>query len=975
MARIRTIVLGLVVGVATTAFAGAALAACDSSGSGSATTFNCSATGINVRVDTGPDFTLGVVDMTIEGTDDSTGYITFHNNSGIPADLTLNIENTSIDSPAYLGVFAATGDINPDDAPGDLTLTIDEASSITAWDAGIYARAYDGGDVSVENYGEIFAGTIGEEQIFGGVGISAVADAGSVWIDNHGDVTSYSGRGLYADGGYADGSLVVSIDNDGAVEAYGDAIRAIAGGSFGASTEIVNNGTVIGHDRRGIIGWSASGHSSIYNYGNVTSYGGQAIYGSTETGNVTIVNDAQVRVIDEDPDVADGNDTSFAGIEAEAGTSGDIDVQNLEDGDILSYDHGIYAHTASGKVTIANDGLIVSAKAGILTSSTLGDVTIDNAGTIRGGDADETGAVAVVALDVGVVQINNKVGGVIVADTASVFTPTTEWLDGASLTDLEDLAQSAATRNAITTLINGADSVTATNDGTVVGTIALGSFGGGDLGTARIENNGLWVTGGISGMNDSDGVIANTGRIHSLGVSVFYGNVENSGDIVLNSLGEDIEGYGSGALVVSGDYDGSGDARLVFDWPDGSLVGIAPSLSVFGDVTGTTEMVIGRGEALATFEWDGTPMIALVSVAGTTENGADSFQMDDLSYGILSFRLVHEEGDGSTWYLALDAVDGAETLAEIPFAARNLFKLATEGVADRLDDLRNVYAGNGTTGAPLGYAATPDDPVTAALALNQPAQPTINAWVKTTGRYGQGQSYDAISGVIEAGVDTLVDTGSGTATIGAFGGYGGSEVDFDLDDSRATLTGPLVGAYANYTTGRAFFGAIAAVQSLDVEATLSGADTSFGGITYGGRIDAGYRFGDELIIEPVVALAASRTQFDTFDMNAMDVGFVDADSLATEARLRIAREFGFDGVVVVPFAIATVGYDFLGGDGVDVPPTEVVLGNNGGAYGELAGGVTVASDDGMLSGFAKGNLGYAAGEVSAGIKLGANAAF
>ncbi len=107
----------------------------------------------------------------------------------------------------------------------------------------------------------------------------------------------------------------------------------------------------------------------------------------------------------------------------------------------------------------------------------------------------------------------------------------------------------------------------------------------------------------------------------------------------------------------------------------------------------------------------------------------------------------------------------------------------------------------------------------------------------------------------------------------------------------------------------------------------------------------------------------------------MDVGFVDTDSLATEARLRIARDFVFDGVTLTPFAVATVGYDFLGGDGVDAPPTPVVLGSNGGVYGDLSGGLTIANDDATLSGFARGSIGYAAGEISAGVKLGANAAF
>jgi outer membrane autotransporter protein len=342
---------------------------------------------------------------------------------------------------------------------------------------------------------------------------------------------------------------------------------------------------------------------------------------------------------------------------------------------------------------------------------------------------------------------------------------------------------------------------------------------------------------------------------------------------------------------------------------------------------------------------------------------------------MLSFKLVYDGTDGETWYLALDSTESSEALANLPFAARNLFKLATESVSDRLDEVRSAYASLGMGSAPLGYAPSPTDPVTAALAVSTPAPATSSAWVKTAGRYGKGDGYDNLSGSIEAGIDTLVDTGSGTVAIGAFAGTGAAKLGFDLADTDATLSGPLVGAYANYATGRAFFGAIAAAQSLNVDATISGAETSFGGLTYGGRVDAGYRFGDQLIIEPAVALAASHTEFDTFEMNAMDVGFYDTDSLSAEARVKIARDFAADGVTVTPFAVATIGNDFLGGDGVSAPASDVVTGNNGGLYGDLSGGITVANDDATLSGFAKGNLGYASGELSGGVKLGANAAF
>lgn len=917
--------------------------------------------------------TVSDVHLQSTGSDDN-GYLTF-----TATEATLDIElaltdGTTIKSDNYLGLDVRTN------AGGDIKVTTEDDVTIEAEQTGIYVKAMTVGDVEVINYAYIHAG-IGTGDM-DSEGIWATSNGGTTKIENYAHVESDNGRGLYADGGYLNGAATVTIYNGitAEVEAYGDAVRAVAGGSVGTDAKITNYGTVIGHDRRGIIAWSASGDATIENYGEVTSYGGQAIYGSANAGKVTITNDAKVRVIDSDPQTADVNDTSFAGIEAEVDGTGDIDVKNLDDGDILTYDNGIYAHTGSGTVEITNDGKIVSSKSGILTESTVGDVTIDNTGTVFADgsicqcEEDALGAVTVRGTNLGDVEINNKTGGIIAANADLDFTPTADWLDQASIEDLTDLATSTGSAYAIGGAIDGADSVTITNDGTIIGAIAVGTddeINEADFGVARIVNNGLWVSSFDSGFAASAGAIENTGRWQTLGATLVYGDIENSGDMVATALAGD-----GGIFFVDGDYAASGDASLVLQWPDESLVGLSPALMVLGVVSGSTEVVIGSREALAAFDWNGTPKVPVVVAAGMEDADAGHFYMEDTGYGMLSFKLLYDDSQQlQNWYIAADTSDSSEALTEIPFAARNLFKLATEGVSDRLDEIRQAYAANGGSDAPLGYAASPDDPVTAALSISTPSQPTTNAWVKTTGRYGQGDGYDVLSGVIEAGIDTLTDTGAGTLAYGAFGGTGASQMDFELADTEATLSGPLLGAYANYVSDRAFLGVIGAVQSLNVDLTLSSVDTSFGGLTYGGRVDAGYRFGDELIVEPSVALAASRTQFDTFEMNAMDVGFVDTDSLSAEARLRVAREFVLDGMTVTPFAVATLGNEFLGGDGVDAPPSDVIMGNNGGLYGELSGGVSVANDDGTLSGFAKGSVGYSAGELSGGLRLGANAAF
>jgi len=475
-------------------------------------------------------------------------------------------------------------------------------------------------------------------------------------------------------------------------------------------------------------------------------------------------------------------------------------------------------------------------------------------------------------------------------------------------------------------------------------------------------------------MSEDTGVVGsfgNTGTIAALGKSRFQQvNVTNAGEIRLMALsGEASE------LTIDNDYAAGANARLVLDWSAGSEVDtLSPMLTIAGNASGTTEVGLGRIDGLDVIDWTVTPAIPVIEVLGETEAGASTFEMNE-GRGLYSYRLQYADAGSETWSLTRDTTIGPNALTAIPYAARGLFKQATDAVGDRLDELRTAFATNGSDSGPLGYAPSPNDPVTAALALSAPDSPANGAWMKTTGRYAEGDGSQTLAGTIEAGIDTTFETGAGRMTVGAFAGTGASQIGFDLADTDATLSGPLVGAYTNYSSDRAFVGATGAVQSLAVDATLQGESTSFSGITYGGRVDAGYRFGDELIIEPAVALAASHTEFDTFEMNAIDVGFVDADSFAAEARLKIARDFAFDGTTVTPFVVATLGNEFLGSDGVDAGVLGIATGNNGGIYGDLGAGVTVVNESGTLSGFARGNLSYAAEEISGGVRLGANAAF
>lgn len=82
MIRILAMALAFAAGLGAMVVAGPAQAACDVTG-GAVTTFKCDGTGVNILADEDSEITVDVTDMIIEGTDDSSGYITFHNGEGL----------------------------------------------------------------------------------------------------------------------------------------------------------------------------------------------------------------------------------------------------------------------------------------------------------------------------------------------------------------------------------------------------------------------------------------------------------------------------------------------------------------------------------------------------------------------------------------------------------------------------------------------------------------------------------------------------------------------------------------------------------------------------------------------------------------------------------------------------------------------------------------------------------------------------
>ncbi|MNS98483.1 hypothetical protein D3C72_1328520 [compost metagenome] len=100
------------------------------------------------------------------------------------------------------------------------------------------------------------------------VGITATSNNGKVTLINRGSVTSTQSRGLYADGGNVTKPDTVLIRNEGTVQAYQAAARAI---NYAGTSRIENTGSVRSTTAQGLVAWSNMGGAEIINSGTVVA--------------------------------------------------------------------------------------------------------------------------------------------------------------------------------------------------------------------------------------------------------------------------------------------------------------------------------------------------------------------------------------------------------------------------------------------------------------------------------------------------------------------------------------------------------------------------------------------------------------------------------------------------------------------------------------------------------------------------------
>jgi outer membrane autotransporter protein len=969
-----------------------------------------------VATATGESGTLNI-DSAVVGSNDAGGPViqfSAADNAAEPTDLILNLTGTTTVNPHdYDGVDVRT-------VRGDITVDIGEDVIINPDQTGVYVRTsetdswpddtpYRGGDIIIVNRGTVTAGD--QPDPMGSNGIVGTANGGGVSISNYGTVTttyaeytSWDTYGILADGGYWSPEAVqVSIYNNGTVTALNDGLRINSYNGLGKAVNDVD-GVITSNGRRGVVVWSAANSAELENYGEITSFDGPGVNvwsQGTVIGDASVVNGGSITAHDnEDRTVYT---TLYNGAHIWSQVTGKAELTNLAGGSIEADDGwGVWMLSTDGDVIIDNAGRIKGETTAIHVGAdgieiVGGDPTPEYKGAV-GGDLEVTNSGLLTAFgtitdskfglvtlggDVGTASFQNEAGGIVGAgldfeegfDVASLQT-----MPAADFADLAD----AAVNQAIFAAIK-ADDIDITNEGLLFGRVVVGTPAamseGGDIpdttGTVEVANSGNWVVSGLSSItgNATSATFRNTGTIWTLDKTAFDGDLVNAG----GQLALVATGSHGASTSISGDYAASGAARVSLRWSADGEAEAIPGLFIAGDVTGETEVLIANPQQIEALDWSEPQQITLVTVEGDAADGAAHF-FTDQRYGFSAYGLDYSDADDHTWSLTRGLnVDAMAALSNLAQATQDLFDLSSELATERMDDLRDIFfAGDAPEVEPAAYAETaPRSQAFSVFDLPQRGREGF-AWVKGAVLTSSGAGYDADTGVYQGGIDLTAQMGDDLFAVGLFGGYGHTNLDFDLAATEATLDGGLFGVYGTYLADSGVFvnGTLLG-QSFGVDATLSSVDSDFDGWSFGGRAEAGRRLDyGGLIVEPSLALQASRTSFDTVDVAAISAGFEDTDSLATEARLRLAGNLQRGNLLIKPYATLTAGYEFLADNKVVVPALDAShAGNDDGIYGDVNLGVTVGDAGDAYAALLQGNFDFSEDRTGAGLTLGGQVRF
>lgn len=334
----------------------------------------------------------------------------------------------------------------------------------------------------------------------------------------------------------------------------------------------------------------------------------------------------------------------------------------------------------------------------------------------------------------------------------------------------------------------------------------------------------------------------------------------------------------------------------------------------------------------------------------------------------------------------------AAQLPTLITAAQNIWHDTAGVVADHIYGNHFPLSGSGGAGADLPVGELPVAP---------DAAPGAAVWAKVTGNWTDQNT--EVTQDIPPGAPVTIDTsfvqntfsilggadfqpmggGEDGLRAGVFGGYVGSNLDFDSYGAAADYSGGVIGAYAAFTSGGFYADAEVKADLLNVTYTapispgfeVSGASTSMGILA-----NTGYRMelGDSAFFEPIASVAFVSTQLDGFDAGGASVEFSNGTSLQGGIGARAGVTLGTPGDTTTEVSVmGKIWNEFEDANQITISDginSTTFSDGISGVFGELSGTATVYSADRSFSAFGsagvKFNEDFTSVDAKAGIRKG-----
>ncbi|WP_069094469.1 autotransporter outer membrane beta-barrel domain-containing protein [Methyloligella halotolerans] len=812
------------------------------------------------------------------------------------------------------------------------------------------------------------------------------------------DNSGNAGRGLTQSLAYDQSNLIDNaavISNSGALSSGGG--YAIAVSVENTDFGLIANRTDQTNQNSGNTARNLTQTSSSSQYNGITNLvaientgairagqGGIAV--AVETDNILLSNIADITNANSGGSVG-GNLAQSIDLEQTNAVETSVLISNT--GKIDAGQIGIAAEIENGGMRLTNDATLTLSNAASVSGSAsqslnvaqtnrvTSEIVIANSGEVNGGRRGIYAAIEEPSLaTTNTVTPSTSLSGATVNTSAQNVVEASIDIENTGSITADNLF-AIETEGASTTIYNH-------GGGTITGYVNLSDkadrFENGPGGTFFARRTSDFGAGNDIFVNQSGGVVqAAMDRTTREATSLInLDRVVNRGEITI------VDGGTGDVLTLSADrggdgvtYIGQGGAKLgmdVFLNDDGSS---RDKLMIEGTVLGRTRLVVNNTNLNSgVFNPDGIPIIF---ATGKTPD-ALGFHMDEpVDAGFFDYDLFFVPTGSGYWELKSFAGGGARMLPQLMTAAQDAFHITNQTWFDRSADLRVLLhrqqsGAHAQAGQNYGYGA--GDP-----GADQPFVPALwvkggGAWMEqedsdTARAYGRTYEYNLNRDLNVADMQIGLDFGTenvlsdGDMVIfGLLGGVNLGELDYHAINREFDLKGGEFGAYATYLKGNLFVDTLLKGQYLSYDANgARGFPDSFDSISWGGRTDAGYRFGGYsrgLFVEPLATLALAWTDLEDLSNGGNTVDFKDNESVRGRLGLRVGTTYEvWENTIVEPFVIGSYWKDFTDSNEttlVSVGQTFDFYDSVADGWGEVSAGLNLFNPDANTAVFAKADF-------------------